>query len=72
MISLLTAIAVGMASMSGSVPPIVKHAQKVGIKPCAHEDGAGPCYWNARKRGNSKGRSFIVTTDGDVLYRYSK
>lgn len=38
------------------------------LKPCKYEDSPGPCYWNARKRGNHKGRSFIVTKSGKVYY----
>jgi hypothetical protein len=27
-------------------------------KPCKQEDGPGPCYWDAQKRGNHIGRSY--------------
>ena len=43
-----------------------------GYKPCKTEDSKGPCYWDARKHGNGKGRSFTVTKDGRVIYRNSK
>lgn len=36
-----------------------------GMPPCRYEDGSGqalPCYWNAKVRGNGKGRSFIAVT----------
>jgi hypothetical protein len=26
------------------------------------------CYWNANKRGNGRGLSFVVTDDGEVFY----
>lgn len=37
------------------------------VKPCAHED-SNNCYWNASKRGNGHGRSF-VTLRGHTYYR---
>ena len=36
-----------------------------GMAPCRYEDGSGqvlPCYWNAKMRGNGKGKSFIAVT----------
>lgn len=39
-----------------------------GYKPCKTEDSNGPCYWNARKRGNGKGKSFVIHKNGDVEY----
>lgn len=36
-----------------------------GMPPCRYEDGSGqalPCYWNAKMRGNGKGKSFIAVT----------
>lgn len=32
---------------------------------CAQEDSPGPCYWDAKTRGNGMGRSFIVVPAGD-------
>lgn len=40
-----------------------------GYQPCATEDSTGPCYWDATRQGNGKGRSFTVTADGKVHYR---
>jgi hypothetical protein len=38
------------------------------IPPCATEDSpgaaGGPCYWNARTRGNHEGRSFTTSPEG--------
>jgi hypothetical protein len=39
-----------------------------GYKPCATEDSAGPCYWDAAHRGNGKGKSFRVLANGKVEY----
>lgn len=43
-----------------------------GYEPCATEDAAGPCYWDATEQGNGEGRSFLVepTADGEgqVIY----
>lgn len=36
-----------------------------GMAPCRYEDGSSqtlPCYWNAKMRGNGKGKSFIAVT----------
>ena len=38
------------------------------LKPCAYEDGPGPCVWDARHRGNGVGKSFVVRRDGRVVY----
>lgn len=35
----------------------------VTLAPCTTEDDPGPCYWDARTRGNGHGTSF-VTIDG--------
>lgn len=34
---------------------------------CRYEDSHG-CYWNARKRGNGRGDSFVTTMRGRVYY----
>lgn len=43
-------------------PPAPAH-----IPPCATEDSpggaTGPCYWNARTRGNHQGRSFTASPE---------
>lgn len=36
--------------------------------PCASEDAAGPCVWDARHMGNGEGRSFVVRASGRVVY----
>ena len=36
--------------------------------PCAEEDSPGPCYWDAARRGNGEGNSFIVNNDQTVTY----
>ena len=36
--------------------------------PCADEDSPGPCYWDAARRGNGQGTSFIVNNDQTVTY----
>jgi hypothetical protein len=40
-----------------------------GYAPCATEDSSGPCYWDAQSLGNGHGRSFVVTANGQVIYR---
>lgn len=36
------------------------------MAPCANEDGPGPCYWDAQTRGNGKGQSFWIDSQGQV------
>jgi hypothetical protein len=43
-----------------------------GYKACATEDSAGPCYWDASKRGNRKGLTFYVRKSGTVVYAADK
>lgn len=31
---------------------------------CRTEDGPGPCFWDARSRGNGQGSSFFLTPTG--------
>lgn len=40
-----------------------------GLKPCANEDGPGPCYWDAGSAGNGVGSSFWIAEDF-CTYRY--
>lgn len=36
---------------------------------CATEDQAqGPCFWDAQRQGNGRGRSFYVDEQGRVYY----
>lgn len=36
-------------------------------KPCRTESSNG-CFWDAGARGNHKGRSYVVTSDGQIFY----
>lgn len=38
------------------------------LKPLAQEDSPGPGYWDAKTRGNKRGRSFFVDSKGKVTY----
>lgn len=40
-----------------------------GLKPCASEDGPGPCFWDASQAGNGVGESFWIAEDF-CTYRY--
>lgn len=70
------AAVIGIGSASGTVVgaayTIVDKAQEIGYVPCANEDSVGPCYWDAAKRGNGQGTSFIVTDDNEVFYDYTQ
>ena len=37
------------------------------VPPCATEDAAGPCHWDATTQGNGRGQSFTVLTDGTTV-----
>ena len=37
--------------------------------PCAYEDSAGPCHWDAARQGNGKGKSFTVPPAGYERFR---
>ena len=39
---------------------------KSWTNPCQHEDGPGPCVWDARERGNGKGNSYLINSSGLV------
>lgn len=43
--------------------------ERMVLRPCKHEDSTGPCIWDARKRGNGKGRSFVVLPVNKQDYR---
>lgn len=39
------------------------------LPPCPTEDSLkGPCLWDARLQGNGKGKSFIITATGMLIY----
>lgn len=39
------------------------------LPPCASDDGEERgCYWNARRRGNHRGDSFVVSMRGELFY----
>jgi len=69
MFTFLIAGALAVSAPSVSNHEFVSYAVQHGYPKCANEDSFGPCYWNAKKRGNKKGISFIVTDDGEVFYR---
>lgn len=49
-------------------PAIVSYAVERGYMPCEREDSVGPCYWDATRDGNGRGKSFVVTDDNEVFY----
>lgn len=40
-----------------------------GMRACASEDAPGPCFWDATKRGNHLGRSFVRDARGGEYRR---
>lgn len=48
--------------------PEAAPAWQAGYAPCATEDAAGPCFWDASEQGNGQGQDFIVHFDGGVEY----
>ena len=59
---------VASSTPENPVSPFIAHAVEMGYFPCATEDSDGPCYWDASRRGNGAGRSFVVSDDGEVFY----
>jgi hypothetical protein len=49
-------------------PAVASHGWTHGYTACITEDSPGPCYWDAAKRGNGSGRSFLVNPDQKVIY----
>lgn len=58
----LASVAIGWALLA---PPTVAERER---QPCATEDSAGPCHWDASERGNRQGRTFTVHADQSVTY----
>lgn len=57
--SVVIASAVVLTGCASAVAP---------VPPCAEEDSAGPCFWDASTRGNGIGTSFTVDADQVVHY----
>lgn len=69
MIALIAiALVIPAGDAPAPAPAVVVKARQMGYKACKHEDSPGPCYWNATKRGNGNGRSFVVLKNGKVVY----
>ena len=43
-------------------------ASTTTLPPCEFEDGPGPCRWDAKTRGNGKGRSYTIDPMGTTYY----
>lgn len=67
--AMLTASGVAADSRGVAPQPTRAHAPTYTLSPCASEDSDN-CYWDATRRGNGTGRSF-VTLHG-VTYYYGK
>jgi hypothetical protein len=68
-----TATVAGCAASAPSVVPTVTrtvHPVSRTLPPCPTEDSTAvrPCLWDAATRGNHKGRSFIITRNGMLVY----
>ena len=58
-----------LAATAVTAPLVAAPAEAArSFKPCAREDGPGPCVWDAKHRGNGIGHSFILRRDGRVVY----
>jgi hypothetical protein len=70
MLDIIAGVAIGLATPSNHTLNRQFHASVVdaGYKRCRTEDQVTACYWNANKRGNGRGLSFVVTDDGEVFY----
>jgi hypothetical protein len=71
-----TATVAGCAASAPSVGPTVTRTVTIRppvsrtLPPCPTEDATAvrPCLWDAATRGNHKGRSFIITRNGMLIY----
>jgi hypothetical protein len=70
----LTATVAGTAAFAAWPPdqptqptPVAASKAPTGLQPCRTEDDKGPCYWDAKARGNKEGRSF-TRANGQTRY----
>lgn len=64
---LAAAAAVSTTTPAQAAKPVWAQAG-AAFRPCATEDSDGPCYWDAKVRGNGAGRSFWVDAQQRVHY----
>lgn len=50
------------------VPSVSEALDSLGYLPCENEDGPGPCFWDAENMGDGNGDSFVIVSDGSVIY----
>lgn len=55
----VVAIIAGSAAVSWSLAPDPAPNSTVQLPECRGEDDPGDCYWDANRRGNQQGSSFI-------------
>ena len=68
LISLIVSLISPLAPPTPAPVPAPATAPLSPYVPCAEEDSPGPCYWDAARRGNGQGTSFIVNSDQTVTY----
>ena len=68
LISLIVSIISPLSPSAPAPVPAPATAPLSPYVPCAEEDSPGPCYWDAARRGNGHGTSFIVNNDQTVTY----
>jgi hypothetical protein len=63
-------LAIMLQTQKNDVPVIPNPTVTVTntLPECVTEDSATNCYWDAAKRGNGKGKSFVVYNGGVYLY----
>ena len=68
LISLIVSLVSPLAPTTPAPVPAPATPALTPYIPCAEEDSPGPCYWDADRRGNGRGESFIVNNDQTVTY----
>ena len=68
LISLIVSLISPLGPSAPAPVPAPTTAALTPYVPCAEEDSPGPCYWDAARRGNGQGTSFIVNNDQTVTY----
>ena len=68
LISLIVSLISPLGPSAPAPVPAPTTAALTPYVPCVEEDSPGPCYWDAARRGNGRGTSFIVNNDQTVTY----
>lgn len=66
-LALTAALAFGVAAPADAIRPMPGATHQKVWQPCLYEDSIN-CIWDAKHRGNGKGKSFKATKKGKIKY----